>query len=64
VPEFDEAMREAMQNEVVAFADWVIRKDDSRYETLLTASYTFYQAELAGIHGMSGGVCAVTAESR
>jgi hypothetical protein len=54
-PEIDTAMREAMANETTRFADWVIRHDDARLQTLLTASYSFVEGPLADLYGLAPG---------
>jgi hypothetical protein len=52
-PTFDPALREAMAQETTRFADWVIRSDDGRLETLLTASYSFLDGPLFGLYGVT-----------
>ncbi|MEM6992287.1 MAG: DUF1592 domain-containing protein [Myxococcota bacterium] len=52
-PAFDTAVRDAMLNETTRFADWVIRNDDARLETLLTASYSFVEGPLFELYGMT-----------
>ena len=51
-PDFDTELREAMANETTRFADWVIRNDDARLETLLTASYSFPEGPLFDLYGL------------
>jgi len=51
-PDFDVALREAMADETTMFADWVIRNDDARLETLLTASYSFPTGPLLDFYGI------------
>ena len=52
-PEFDTTLREAMGRETTRFADWVIRFDDARLETLLTASYSFLDGPLFSLYGLT-----------
>jgi hypothetical protein len=51
-PAFDPALRDAMAQETTRFADWVIRADDGRLETLLTASYSFVDGPLFALYGI------------
>jgi hypothetical protein len=52
-PEFDVALRDAMAKETQRFADWVIRYDDARLETLFTASYSFLEGPLFSLYGVT-----------
>jgi hypothetical protein len=52
-PEFDPELRDAMSRETTRFADWVIRADDARLETLLTASYSFLDGPLFALYGIT-----------
>jgi hypothetical protein len=52
-PTFDPALRDAMAQETGRFADWVIRFDDARLETLLTAPYSFLEGPLFDLYGVS-----------
>jgi hypothetical protein len=52
-PEFDVTLRDAMAQETTRFADWVIRFDDARLETLLTASYSFVDGPLFSLYGIT-----------
>ncbi len=45
-PAFDTSLRDAMVQETTRFAEWVIRSDDGRLETLLTADYSFLEGPL------------------
>jgi hypothetical protein len=51
-PEFDVAMRQAMHDETVRFADYVIREGDGRLETLLSAPYSFPSGPLVELYGL------------
>lgn len=51
-PGFDDAMRQALQDETVRFADHVIREGDGRLETLLTASWSMLDDPLFGLYGV------------
>ncbi len=52
-PAFDTTLRDAMAKETGRFADWVIRSDDGRLETLLTAPYTFLEGPLFSLYGVT-----------
>ena len=52
-PAFDLELRDAMAQETTRFADWVIRSDDGRLETLLTASYSFLDGPLFELYGVT-----------
>jgi hypothetical protein len=52
-PTFDTALRDAMAQETGRFADWVIRFDDARLETLLTAPYSFLEGPLFDLYGVT-----------
>ena len=52
-PEFGESLAASMQEETRRFVEDVIWNGDARLETLLTASYTFVNAELAAIYGVA-----------
>jgi Protein of unknown function (DUF1592)/Protein of unknown function (DUF1588)/Protein of unknown function (DUF1595)/Protein of unknown function (DUF1587)/Protein of unknown function (DUF1585) len=52
-PAFSIALRDAMADETTRFADWVIRSDDGRLETLLTASYSFLDGPLFELYGVT-----------
>ncbi len=51
-PSFDTTLRDAMAEETTRFAEWVIRSDDARLETLLTASYSFLDGPLFELYGV------------
>jgi hypothetical protein len=53
-PEYTAAVRTAMQEETLAFADWVMWKSDARLATLLTAPVSFMNQALAQVYGISG----------
>jgi hypothetical protein len=57
-PGFSPAMRQAMQDETVAFADHVIRRGDGRLQTLLSAPFTIAGADLLGLYGVSSSPAA------
>ncbi|HEX5660038.1 MAG TPA: DUF1592 domain-containing protein [Polyangiales bacterium] len=52
-PMFSSNVAAQMLDETLKFVDHVIRKDDAKLETLLTASYGFPQAELAKLYGVT-----------
>ncbi|HZO14910.1 MAG TPA: DUF1588 domain-containing protein, partial [Polyangiaceae bacterium] len=52
-PEFGPELAQAMQRETELFADHVIRNGDGLLSTLLSAPYTFANAELAALYGAS-----------
>ena len=55
-PRFDPALGDAMTAETAAFANYVLREDDGRLETLLTASYTVTSdPALLDLYGASAG---------
>jgi hypothetical protein len=47
-------VRDAMQAETVAFADWVMWQSDGKLDTLLTAPVSFVNQMLAPIYGLTG----------
>jgi hypothetical protein len=51
-PDFTPALRDAMAAETTRFADHVIRADDGRLETLLTAPYSFLDGPLFALYGV------------
>ena len=55
-PGFDDALKQSMLAETLAFVDHVIRAGDGRVETLLTATYSFVDERLAGLYGVDGVV--------
>lgn len=52
--EFSPALAADMREEVERFADHVIREDDARLETLMTANYTVANAAIAELYGVTG----------
>jgi hypothetical protein len=52
-PSFAPEMRVAMATETARFADHVVRVDDGRLETLLTASYSFLDGPLFALYGVA-----------
>jgi hypothetical protein len=53
-PAFKPELREAMQGEVEAFFDHVLWKGDGKFDTLLTAPFTFVNEPLAAYYGIKG----------
>lgn len=51
-PEWTVALGEAMEHETIAFADEVIRRGDGSLHTLLTASWSVVDADLAALYGV------------
>jgi hypothetical protein len=51
-PEFDETLRAAMSEESRRFIDDVLWNGDAKLSTLLTASYSFVNADLAELYGV------------
>ena len=54
-PAFDEAMKASMIAETEAFIDHVIWETDGSITDLLTANYTFVDANTAAVYGVSAG---------
>jgi hypothetical protein len=55
-PEFNDALKAAMQGETRAFVGSVVFDGDGRWGTLLGAPYSFVNQALAGVYGMPGAV--------
>ena len=55
-PGFDDALKQSMLAETLAFVDHVVRVGDGRVETLLTAPYSFLDERLATLYGVAGVV--------
>lgn len=53
-PEYTSDVRTAMQQETLAFVDWVMWKSDAKLGTLLTAPVSFLNQSLAQVYGVSG----------
>jgi hypothetical protein len=53
-PEYTSDVRTAMQQETLAFVDWVMWKSDAKLATLLTAPVSFLNQSLAQFYGVSG----------
>ncbi len=51
-PGFDDALRQAMEDETADFANWVILEDDGRLETLLTSSVSVIDGPLFDFYGV------------
>jgi hypothetical protein len=51
-PLWSEELRAAMREETVRFVDHVLREDDGRLETLLTARYSVLQGPLYDLYGL------------
>jgi hypothetical protein len=52
-PSYTPQVRDAMQQETLAFTDWVMWGSDAKLQTLLTAPVSFVNASLAPLYGMS-----------
>jgi hypothetical protein len=52
-PQFNEAMILAMKREVHTFVEQVVFEGDGRFQTLLSASYGYPDATLAGLYGVT-----------
>jgi hypothetical protein len=52
-PAFNKELGGLMRKETAHFADYVLRKDDARLETLLTASYSFPEGALRAVYGLT-----------
>jgi hypothetical protein len=50
-PNYDDALRPLWEEEVARFVEHVILEDDAKLTTLLTASYSFMNDELAAFYG-------------
>jgi hypothetical protein len=57
-PEFSDAMKGAMRDEAVRFADYVIRRGDGRLQTLLSAPFTVASGDLLALYGASASPAA------
>ncbi len=53
-PEWSTALASSMEAETLAFADEVIRRGDGNLRTLLTASWSVIDDELAALYGVEG----------
>ena len=53
-PTYTPDVRDAMQQETLAFADWVMWQSDAKLATLLTAPVSFVNQSLATIYGVAG----------
>jgi hypothetical protein len=53
-PEYTSDVRTAMQQETLAFVDWVMWKSDAKLATLLTAPVSFLNPSLAQFYGVTG----------
>lgn len=53
-PEYSPALGQLMRQETSAFVEHVVFDDDGALETLLTASYSFMNQELAGFYDVDG----------
>ena len=54
-PGFDDELRAAMVQERRRFVSYVLWEGDAKLETLLTANFSFVNAPLAKLYGVSGG---------
>jgi len=50
-PQFNDALKGAMRDEAVGFADFVIRRGDGRLETLLSAPFTVASPTVLSLYG-------------
>ena len=57
-PQFTPAMRAAMREETVAFADFVVRRGDGRLATLLSAPFTLASPDLLALYGATAAPAA------
>jgi hypothetical protein len=57
-PEWSPAIKTAMRNEVVSFADLVIRRGDGRLQTLLSAPFTVASPEVLSLYGATAAPAA------
>jgi hypothetical protein len=55
-PDWSDAVRDAMREETKRFIDYVLWEDDAKLSTLFTAKYSFLNASLAELYGVSGPV--------
>ncbi|MDQ3032991.1 MAG: DUF1592 domain-containing protein [Myxococcota bacterium] len=53
-PEFTDALRQSMVDETQSFVHHVVFAEDGGFERLLTAPYTFVDADLAAVYGLEG----------
>lgn len=53
-PGFDDKLRAAMNDETLAFVEEVVLRGDGKFETLLTAPWSFVNEPLAAVYGMTG----------
>jgi hypothetical protein len=53
-PEWDADLRQAMQDEIKAFTNHVVLQGDGAVSSLLGASYSFVNEDLAALYGLSG----------
>lgn len=54
-PMWSDTLRDSMREETKRFISHVLWEDDGQLSTLLTASYSFVNASLAELYGVSGG---------
>lgn len=57
-PQFTPALKTAMRDETVAFADFVIRRGDGRLQTLLSAPFTLASPDLLSLYGATATAAA------
>jgi hypothetical protein len=53
-PAFTSTLHSSMQNETLAFLNWVMWTSDHKLPTLLTSPVSFVNSELAAVYGVSG----------
>ncbi len=52
-PAYSDTLRDAMRAETAKFSDFVVREGDGKLSTLLTATFTFADAPLLDLYGVS-----------
>jgi hypothetical protein len=57
-PQFNDALKRAMRDEAVGFADFVIRRGDGRLETLLSAPFTVASPAVLSLYGTTAPAAA------
>ncbi len=53
-PAYTSTLHSSMQNETLAFLDWVMWTSDHKLPTLLTSPVSFLNSELAAVYGVTG----------
>ena len=57
-PEVNDAVKAAMKDEAVSFADFVIRRGDGRLQTLLSAPFTIASTDVLSLYGATAAPAA------